>query len=288
MPNDTSTPTPSPDGPTVVRLEHVHGEGPDAGIRILTLDRPERLNAMNRALIEQLHARIAELAADPEARVVILTGAGRGFCAGLDLRESPPTSIEGSGSGGRMQRGMELQQRIASLVPALRGLRIPVIAAVNGPAAGGGLALTLAADVRIAAVSARFNVAFVRIGLSGCDIGVSWLLPRLIGASRAFELMLTGRLIDAAEADRIGLVTRVVPDGELMDAAMDTARLICANSPAGIWMTKEVMWSQLEVGSLRAGIDLENRTQILTSFTEDMAEAVAAFMERRPPHYRNR
>jgi enoyl-CoA hydratase len=183
---------------------------------------------------------------------------------------------------------MELQQRIASLVPALRGLRIPVIAAVNGPAAGGGLALTLAADVRIAAVSARFNVAFVRIGLSGCDIGVSWLLPRLIGASRAFELMLTGRLIDAAEADRIGLVTRVVPDGELMDAAMDTARLICANSPAGIWMTKEVMWSQLEVGSLRAGIDLENRTQILTSFTEDMAEAVAAFMERRPPHYRNR
>ena len=288
MPNDTSTPTPSPDGPTVVRLEHVHGGGSDSGIRILTLDRPERLNAMNRALIEQLHARIAELAADPEARVVILTGAGRGFCAGLDLRESPPTPIEGSGSQGRMQRGMDTQQRIASLVPALCGLRIPVIAAVNGPAAGGGLALALAADVRIAAVSARFNVAFVRIGLSGCDIGVSWLLPRLIGASRAFELMLTGRLIDAAEADRIGLVTRVVPDGELMDAAMDTARLICANSPAGIWMTKEVMWSQLEVGSLRAGIDLENRTQILTSFTEDMAEAVAAFMERRPPHYRNR
>jgi enoyl-CoA hydratase len=131
-------------------------------------------------------------------------------------------------------------------------------------------------------------VAFVRIGLSGCDIGVSWLLPRWIGASRAFELMLTGRIVESDEADRIGLVTRVVDDAELMDAAIATAQLICANSPMGIRMTKEVMWSNLETGSLRAGIDLENRTQILTSFTEDTGEAITAFMERRPPNYRNR
>ena len=183
---------------------------------------------------------------------------------------------------------MDLQQRIATLVPKLRGLRIPVVAAVNGAAAGGGLALALASDIRIAGRSARFNVAFVRIGLSGCDIGVSWLLPRWIGASRAFELLLTGRIVESDEADRIGLVTRGVDDDDLMDAAFEIARQICANSPTGIWMTKEVMWSQLEVSSLQAGIDLENRTQILTTFTEDMGEAVQAFLSKRPPEFRNR
>jgi len=128
-------------------------------------------------------------------------------------------------------------------------------------------------------------VAFIRVGFSACDIGVSWLLPRLIGASRAYELMLTGRIIDAAEAERIGLVLRVVPDAQVVDAALETARLIAANSPFGVWMTKEVMWAQLEVGSLTAGIDLENRTQILTSFGADMREAMTAFLEKRPPNY---
>ena len=275
---------------TVVRLERLAGDDDplDAGVRVLTLDRPERLNAMDGALIDQLHERIAELRADQDARVVILTGAGRGFCAGLDLFDASPTATASPEGRGAVQRGMDLQQRIATLVPALRGLRIPVIAAVNGPAAGGGLALALASDVRIAGASARFNVAFVRIGLSGCDIGVSWLLPRLIGASRAWELMLTGRLVDAEEADRIGLVTRVVPDDELFSSALETARLIAANSPTGVWMTKEVAWSQLEVGSLQAGIDLENRTQIMTSFTEDMAEAATAFIQKRAPEFKNR
>ncbi len=275
-------------GATVVRLDHLAMDGPDAGIRLLTLDRPDRLNAMNPALIDQLHDRIEELRADVDARVVVLTGAGRGFCSGLDLHDASPTGLADTEGRGRMQRGMDVQQRIAGLVPALRSLRIPVIAAVNGAAAGGGLALALASDVRIAAASAKFNVAFVRIGLSGCDIGVSWLLPRWIGASRAFELMLTGRMVFAEEAERIGLVSRVVPDDELLDAALDTARLVCANSPTGVWMTKEVMWAQLEVASLTAGIDLENRTQILTSFTEDMHEAVGAFLERRPAQFRNR
>lgn len=131
-------------------------------------------------------------------------------------------------------------------------------------------------------------MAFVRIGLSGCDIGVSWLLPRLVGASRAFELLLSGRIVDADEADRIGLVTRVVADEDLLDAALATAADIARNSPMGVRMTKEVMWSQLEVGSLQAGIDLENRTQILTSFTADHLEASAAFRERRAPDFRDR
>jgi len=279
--------TPTPDARTV-RIERIAEEGADAGIRILTLDRPERLNAMNRHLIDDLHLAIDDLRNDADARVAILTGAGRGFCAGLDLFDTPPNASSSSEGRGAVQRGMDLQQRIATLVPALHSLRIPVIAAVNGAAAGGGLALALAADVRIAATSARFNVAFVRIGLSGCDIGVSWLLPRWIGASRAFELMLTGRIVESDEAFRIGLVTRVVPDDELLDSALETARLISANSPTGVWMTKEVMWSQLEVGSLQAGIDLENRTQIMTSFTEDMAEAATAFLAKRPPEFRNR
>ena len=181
---------------------------------------------------------------------------------------------------------MTVQKLIAGLVPKMRSLPQPIIAAVNGPAAGGGLALALASDVRIASATARFNVAFVRVGLSGCDIGVSWMLPRLIGASRAFELLLTGRLIDAAEADAIGLVTRVVPaGGNVVESALETADLIVNNSPFGIRMTKEVMWSQLEIGSLQAGIDLENRTQVLSSFTGDLTEAMAAFREKRPPRF---
>lgn len=261
----------------------------EPGISILRLDRADRLNAMSRTLIDELHAALDEVASDESVRVLILTGSGRAFCAGLDLADMADSSAESEGPrGGRVQRGMDFQQRIASLVPKLRALRIPVIAAVNGAAAGGGLALALASDVRIASSSARFNVAFVRIGLSGCDIGVSWLLPRWIGASRAFELMLTGRIVESDEAARIGLVSHLVDDDQLMDAAMSTARQIRANSPTGVWMTKEVMWSQLEVGSLQAGIDLENRTQIMTSFTADMAEAVGAFFEKRPAKYENR
>lgn len=264
----------------------VRSEQAADGVTLLTLDRPERLNAMSHELVADLHLRFDEVRADPDCRAVVITGAGRGFCAGLDLKGTGPAP--GAEGVGRPQAGMIAQQHIATLIPHLRSLRVPVIAAVNGPAAGGGLALALGCDVRIAAASARFNVAFVRIGLSGCDIGVSWLLPRLVGASRAFELLLTGRIIDAAEADRIGLVTRVVPDGEVVGAALETAALVAANSPMGVWMTKEVMWSNLEVSSLQAGIDLENRTQILTTFTEDMHEAMAAFLAKRPPEFRNR
>ncbi|MCU1427069.1 MAG: putative enoyl-CoA hydratase/isomerase [Actinomycetia bacterium] len=255
------------------------------GIMQITLNRPERLNAMNAALVADLHTAFDRVAAERSCRAVVLTGAGRGFCAGLDLQEgaTPP----GGENLGRVQAGMRVQQSIASLIPHMRSVPQPIISAVNGAASGGGLALALGSDVRVAASSARFNVAFIRVGLSGCDIGVSWMLPRLIGASRAFELLLTGRLIDAAEAEHIGLVVRVVPDGEVVSAALDHAELIAANSPWGVRMTKEVMWSQLEIGSLQAGIDLENRTQLLSSFTGDMEEAMAAFLEKRPPSFKN-
>jgi enoyl-CoA hydratase len=259
---------------------------PQNGVTQLTLNRPEKLNAMNVDLITALHDALAEVARDRSCRAVVLTGAGRGFCAGLDLGGyGTPEGAEGAGHVGG---GFATQQQIAALIPRLRALPVPVIAAVNGPAAGGGLALALGSDIRVAGASARFNVAFVRIGLSGCDIGVSWLLPRLIGASRAWELMLTGRIIDSAEADRIGLVSRVVDDDALLDSALETASLIAANSPWGVRMTKEVGWSQLEIGSLQAGIDLENRTQILSSFTDDHREALTAFLEKRPPDFHGR
>jgi enoyl-CoA hydratase len=146
------------------------------------------------------------------------------------------------------------------------------------------MALAVAADVRIAGPSAAFAVSFVKVGLSGCDMGVSWILPRLIGTGRAYELMLTGRTVEAAEAERIGLVNRIA-DGDVMADALEVAGLIAGNSPWGVRMTKEVMWSQLTIGSLEAGICLENRTQALAVHTGDMEEAIAAFMEKRAPRW---
>jgi enoyl-CoA hydratase len=240
---------------------------------------------MNRELVNDFHTVLDEVDADQDCRVVILTGAGRAFCAGLDLREG----VNPSGDGlGRPQAGMLSQEHIAGMFTHMRRTRKPIIAAVNGAAAGGGLAMALASDVRIAAASARFNVAFVKIGLSGCDVGVSYLLPRIVGVSHAFEMMLTGRFVGAEEAERIGLVSRVVPDGEVVDAALEVADQIIGNSPFGVWMTKEVMWSNLEASSMQGAIDLENRTQILTTFTEDLPEAIGAFLQKRKPEFRNR
>lgn len=258
---------------------------PRPGITRLVLNRPEKLNAMTGELVRDLHRALDDVAADPDCRVVVLTGAGRGFCAGLDLGgygEAP-----GSVGVGRPQAGLAVQKHIASLIPHLRSLPQPVIAAVNGPATGGGFALVLGSDIRIAAASARFNAAFIRIGLSACDIGTSWLLPRLVGAARAQELMLTGRIFDAAEAARIGLVTDVVADEDLLEAAYARADQIMLNTPFGVAMTKEGMWSALEIPGMQAAIDLENRQQIMISFTQDHQEAMRAFREKRPPEYRN-
>ncbi len=257
----------------------------EPGIAVLTLNRPEKLNAMSTELVQSLHDHLDDIAVDPTVRVVILTGAGRGFCAGLDLGgygAAPHT--EGFG---RTQAGFATQKHIARLIPHLRSLPQPVIAAVNGPAAGGGFALVLGSDIRIAARSARFNAAFIRIGLSACDIGTSWLLPRLVGASRSQELMLTGRIFDAEEAYRIGLVIDLVDDGTVVDVAVAKAKQVMLNTPFGVALTKEGMWSALEIPGMQAAIDLENRQQIMVSATADHREAQAAFLERRAPIYDN-
>jgi enoyl-CoA hydratase len=259
---------------------------PREGVGRLTLNRPERLNALTEALLGELQAGFEQLDADPACRVIVVTGAGRAFCAGLDLGqgfELPDVAEHGPAVG-----GMDFQERVAAAMTHPARLGTPVVAAVNGPAVGGGLALALACDVRIASASALFGAAFVRIGLSGCDCGVSWTLPRAVGSSHAFELMLTGREVAADEAERIGLVSRTVGDEELEEAAYAVAAGIAANSPFGVRMTKQVMWESLAAPSLDAAVALENRTQILCTITEDGREAVAAFTEKRPPRYRNR
>jgi len=256
---------------------------PRDAIAQITLNRPDKLNAMTSEMVELLHESLNSVGRDREVRVVILTGAGRGFCAGLDLGgygEAPGYEWKGS-----VERGFAIQKHIASLIPRLRSLPQPVIAAVNGPAAGGGFALVLGSDIRIAATTARFNAAFIRIGLSACDICTSWLLPRLIGAARAQELMLTGRLFDAEEALRIGLLVDVVPNEVLLDAALAKAEEIRLNTPLGVALTKEGMWSALEIPGLQAAIDLENRQQIMASFSDDAREMRRAKSEGRPPHF---
>jgi enoyl-CoA hydratase len=216
-------------------------------------------------------------------RVVVLTGAGRGFCAGLDL--GGYGTAPGYEWKGAVEKGLAVQKHIASLIPHLRSLPQPVIAAVNGPASGGGFALVLGSDIRLAASTARFNAAFIRIGLSACDIGTSWLLPRLVGAARAQELMLTGRLFDAAEALNMGLVTSVMAGDDLLEAAYAKAEEVMLNTPLGVALTKEGMWSALEIPGLQAAIDMENRQQIMASFSDDARETRKARLEKRPPRY---
>ena len=186
-------------------------EDPAPHVRRLVLNRPDQLNTMTAELCEALHVELRRVAAERSVRVVIVTGAGRGFCAGLDLHGYG--AAPGNEGGDEPRNRLANQQHMSSLILELRALPQPVIAAVNGPSAGFGLALALGCDIRYAAEEAVFRVAFLNIGVSNCDMGTSWLLPRLIGASRSHELMLTGRRFDAAEALRIGLVADVVPGG---------------------------------------------------------------------------
>ncbi|EHB59174.1 Enoyl-CoA hydratase/isomerase [Mycolicibacterium rhodesiae JS60] len=249
------------------------------GITVITLNRPERLNALNRDIVGKLHDAISTLNHQHDCRAVILTGAGAGFCAGLDLQDgelSLPDTDHLSG----VNRLMLMQEHIISLMEALHRCRKPIIAAVNGPAVGGGFGIAVAADIRIVSESARFGVVFMKLGASNCDMGISYLLPRLIGGSRAAELFLTGRIIDADEAYRIGLVHDVVPDEDLFDRAMVTAREVAAHGAFQLWMTKETMWGSIDAPSMRYAIDLENRTQIMCTQTGEFEANVAAYQAR--------
>jgi enoyl-CoA hydratase len=263
---------------TIMNVLHV--DRPVANVRLLTLDRADRLNAMNADLCAALREALADAAADRTTRAIVLTGAGRGFCAGLDLAgygQSP-----GADGSDEARDRLANQEHMSRLVLALRSTPQPVIAAVNGPAAGFGLALALGSDIRFAARSAVFRAVFLNVGVSNCDMGTSWLLPRLIGASRAHELMLTGRRVGAEEAERIGLVADVVDDGAVVDRALEAAEQIAAWSPWGIRLTKAGMWSALEIPSALAAVEYEDRQQIMALHGLAPREAVTAFLEHRP------
>lgn len=257
-------------------------------IGMLTLNRPDKLNAISLELISELRDFFGSMKDDLQTRVIILQGRGRAFCAGLDLSEWN-TKFSGEHGMGDVQYAYhKIQQPIADIVVRMRHAPQPIIAAVRGYAVGAGLSISLAADVRIAGESARFNPAYIRIGLSGCDIGSSYFLPRLIGLSRASEFLLTGRFIDAATADRFGLVSRVVPDEQVEAAALEIAGEMVAISPYGLRMTKETLAQSVDAPSLESAVEMENRTQILCALTQDAKEGPRAFLEKRAPVYRDR
>jgi 2-(1,2-epoxy-1,2-dihydrophenyl)acetyl-CoA isomerase len=247
----------------------------DGAVVTLTLDRPEALNALTIPLKEALLGELGRIAGDDRLRVVILTGAGRAFCAGQDLQErmdpsAPPLDVE-------------LRERYNPIVLALRSMRQPVIAAVNGVAAGAGASLAFACDLRIAAVQARFVLAFGRIGLIP-DSGATWLLPRLVGLARATDIAFVGDPIEADEALRIGLVRSVVPGDRLADEARKLADRLAAASPASLSMTKAALagsWST----DLAAALDEEARLQGIAGAGADHAEGLAAFFEKRTPRF---
>lgn len=251
---------------------------PRPDIAVVTLNRPEKLNALSYELVEALHATLDDIAANNECRVVVLTGAGRGFCSGLDL--SNPNPPEAGGGTEFPRSGMRWQERIANLTVKLHRLRQPVIAAVNGAAYGGGFALAVASDIRIVGPAAKFCTQFIKLGIGGCDIGVSYTLPRIIGAGPAFDLILTARAVDATEALRLGLVTRIVDDtGDLVDAALEIAETLCSYGKFGLESTKQVLWANLDAGCLETALHVENRSQILSVGTGSLS-GTAQFTKR--------
>jgi len=264
-------------------MENVVVDSPHPHVRVITLHRPERLNAMSIDLVIELHDALEAVAADNECYVCVLTGSGRAFSSGLDLKDyGIIPNIDGLSVGRIAQRSMRYYSR---LILAIRRMPQPVIAAVNGPAYGGGMCLSLAPEIRFAAESATFNATGIVNGLTSTEMAVSWLLPRLIGAAHAHDMLLTGRKVDAEEALRMGLVSRVLPDDEVLAAAIETAVGMCDFSPYGLAMTKDILWVNLETASLESAIEIEDRNQLMLGFTDNLPEAIRAFDQKRKPVY---
>jgi enoyl-CoA hydratase len=261
-------------------------EKPRPQVALVTLNRPERMNSMAFDVMIPLRDALEEVSLDNDARVVVLTGAGHGFCSGADLEDSGTIpNIAGLTRSSIAQRSMEL---LHDVIVGLRRMHQPVIAAVNGAAIGGGFCLAVAADIRLAAEGAYFRAAGINNGLTSTELGISYLLPRAIGSSRAFEIMLSGRDVDAAEAERIGLVSRAVPGAQLLEQCYELAGRIIAFSRVGVESTKRMLWSSLDAGSLHAQMDAEAHAQLYVRLTtENFEEAVRARREKREPVFRD-
>ena len=263
-------------------MSFVRIERPRPEVALVTLDRPERMNAMAFDVMVPLRQRLEDLGRENDVRVVVLTGAGHGFCSGADL-ENPGTvpDVDGLTLPTMALRSMELLDEV---VRTLRRLHQPVIAAVNGPAIGGGFCLALATDIRLASESAYFRAAGINNGLTAAELGLSYLLPRAVGSARAAEIMLTGRDVDADEAARIGLVTAVLPGDELLGACYELAERICGWSRAGVELTKRMLWNSLDASSLQTHMDAEGTAQLFVRITtQNFEESVRARKEGRRP-----
>ncbi|MBW0012019.1 enoyl-CoA hydratase/isomerase family protein [Mycobacterium sp.] len=259
-------------------------EALEDNIACITLNRPERLNAIDGSLIDGVDHALDALGRG-DYRVGILTGAGRGFCAGADLSGAGQPWTQPRATSPVFKVNYDAQVRLADLFTRIYELPIPVIAAVNGVAVGGGLAFALVSDIRVASENARFGSVFIKAGFSSMDMGTSYLLPKIVGAGVARELMLTGRIIDAPEAHRIHLVHTVVAPDDLIPTALALARSLVDNNAYGVWQTKIGLNAALDAPSLRHAIELENRTQILSGFTNNPAEAAKAHREKRAPKW---
>jgi enoyl-CoA hydratase/carnithine racemase len=248
----------------------------------LTLNRPDVLNALSLEMAGELNDYFGRLYNDRETRVVVLRGAGRAFCAGLDIKDRSESDRSADPHGG----GFGFQGFLADVYVKMRRCPQPIIALVHGAACGGGFAFALASDIRIAGQSARMNAAFIKIGLSACDMGVSYFLPRLVGGSVASELMLTGRFIDAPRALATGMVSEVVPDDQLEAAAQPYVDDLLAASPMGLRMTKEGLNLAIDAPSLEAAMAIENRNQLMAAASPNFTEGMNAFIEKRRPQYK--
>jgi len=257
------------------------------GVDRVTLNRPDHLNALDPSLIEALNGYFAGLQRDRSTRVVVLRGAGSAFCAGLDLKHAMARRA-GQREPPGVQESLDSQRQIAEIVMLMRRCPQPIIAQVQGAAAGGGFALALAADVRISSKSARMNCAFIKLGVGGCDIGSSYFLPRLVGVSVASELILTGRFIHAERALAVGLVSEVVEEDQLDAATAPYVDAMMAASPVALRLSKECLNISTDAGSLEAVIAMEDRNQVLCSRSEDFSEGIRAFFEKRKPVYISR
>lgn len=243
-------------------------ETPRPGVAVLQLNRPDRLNAINGALRDELLQTFEALRTDSTVHAVVLTGAGRGFCSGLDVRDFGPGTVRADAPTIELMR---FQESMAALPTALRDLPQPVIAAVNGPCVGAGMALCLAADIRICSENATFGNGAILLGLSGAEMGMSYHLPRIVGTSVAADWMLTGRTVTAEEADRRGLVSQLVEPAGLLDRALDLAAAVAGLSPFGVQLTKRALQVNTDAADVAAALELENRNQVLAHGTADAA-----------------
>jgi enoyl-CoA hydratase len=261
-------------------------DNPAEGVRRITFNDPETRNAFSYDMYEQTFAALNDLKEDLDTRVLILTGAGKGFCSGHNLAKPPPADWLPP-EWGRLQGGQRMSGRISSIPLTIRALPQVVICAVNGAAAGLGYALALVSDVTIAAQSAKFVNAFHNAG-AGCEMGFSWLLPRAVGIQRAAEILFSARAVLPDEAERIGMILRAVPDDKLMDEALALAESFKMQSPADIMLTKRSFHINLETPSYAAAVQIESRAVFMLNGTEDLMERHKAAAEKRKPKYRNR